>query len=117
MPHIPRSAAVGAVVTTALAAGLLAVSSPAASADEVRVHDIQGTTRLSPLAGQQVTDVRGIVTGVRGYDLDPSGRRRHQRPSGSSRQRRWPAPSGGPESPNVRPARREVRALPVRARR
>ncbi|WP_399923857.1 endonuclease/exonuclease/phosphatase family protein [Streptomyces kanamyceticus] len=67
MPHIPRSAAVGAVVTTALAAGLLAVSSPAASADEVRVHDIQGTTRLSPLAGQQVTDVRGIVTGVRGY--------------------------------------------------
>ncbi|MFH8564272.1 endonuclease/exonuclease/phosphatase family protein [Streptomyces sp. NPDC017988] len=67
MPHIPRSAAVGAVVTTALAAGLLAVSSPAASADEVRVHDIQGATRLSPLAGQQVTDVRGIVTGVRGY--------------------------------------------------
>ncbi|MFF8639290.1 endonuclease/exonuclease/phosphatase family protein [Streptomyces sp. NPDC015345] len=67
MPHIQRSAAVGAVVTTALAAGLLAVSSPAASADEVRVHDIQGTTRLSPLAGQQVTDVRGIVTGVRGY--------------------------------------------------
>ncbi|GHA89325.1 endonuclease/exonuclease/phosphatase family protein [Streptomyces termitum] len=33
----------------------------------VRVHDIQGATRLSPLAGQTVTGVPGIVTGVRGY--------------------------------------------------
>ncbi|MEV5904370.1 lamin tail domain-containing protein [Streptomyces sp. NPDC052127] len=31
----------------------------------VRVHDVQGTTRLSPLAGQTVTRVPGIVTGVR----------------------------------------------------
>ncbi|MGW0828501.1 lamin tail domain-containing protein [Streptomyces sp. NPDC002845] len=31
----------------------------------VRVHDLQGTTRLSPLAGQTVTRVPGIVTGVR----------------------------------------------------
>ncbi len=31
----------------------------------VRIHDIQGTTRLSPLAGQTVTRVPGIVTGVR----------------------------------------------------
>ncbi|MFI2779535.1 endonuclease/exonuclease/phosphatase family protein [Streptomyces sp. ALB3] len=31
----------------------------------VRVHDIQGTTRLSPLAGQAVTGVPGVVTGVR----------------------------------------------------
>ncbi|MGW0574570.1 endonuclease/exonuclease/phosphatase family protein [Streptomyces sp. NPDC002920] len=44
----------------------------------VRVHDIQGTTRLSPLAGQTVTRVPGIVTGVRasgskGYWIqDPS---------------------------------------------
>ncbi|MEV0324123.1 endonuclease/exonuclease/phosphatase family protein [Streptomyces sp. NPDC050658] len=74
MPHISRAArptarttAVAAVVTTALAAGLLAATSSTASADEVRVHDIQGTTRLSPLAGQQVTDVAGIVTGVRGH--------------------------------------------------
>lgn len=36
-------------------------------ADSVRVHDIQGSTRLSPYAGRQVTDVAGIVTGVRGY--------------------------------------------------
>ncbi|MFF9772816.1 endonuclease/exonuclease/phosphatase family protein [Streptomyces sp. NPDC013978] len=31
----------------------------------VRVHDIQGTTRLSPLTGQTVIRVPGIVTGVR----------------------------------------------------
>ncbi|MFF3058926.1 lamin tail domain-containing protein [Streptomyces sp. NPDC057909] len=31
----------------------------------VRVHDIQGTTRVSPLDGQSVTGVPGIVTGVR----------------------------------------------------
>jgi predicted extracellular nuclease len=31
----------------------------------VRVHDIQGTTRLSPYTGQTVTRVPGIVTGVR----------------------------------------------------
>ncbi|MEU6095665.1 endonuclease/exonuclease/phosphatase family protein [Streptomyces sp. NPDC047079] len=38
-----------------------------AHADTVRIHDIQGTTRISPLAGQKVTDVAGIVTGVRTY--------------------------------------------------
>ena len=32
-----------------------------------RVHDVQGNTRLSPLAGQQVTNVPGIVTGVRAF--------------------------------------------------
>ncbi|MFG2954978.1 endonuclease/exonuclease/phosphatase family protein [Streptomyces sp. NPDC048291] len=31
----------------------------------VRIHDIQGTTRKSPLAGQTVAKVPGIVTGVR----------------------------------------------------
>ncbi|MDG4865381.1 endonuclease/exonuclease/phosphatase family protein [Streptomyces sp. T-3] len=67
-PRAPRSAAVAAVVTTALAAGLLAATSAgSASAAEVGIHDIQGSTRLSPLAGQQVTDVTGIVTGVRTY--------------------------------------------------
>ncbi|MGW1616721.1 lamin tail domain-containing protein [Streptomyces sp. NPDC002285] len=30
-----------------------------------RIHDIQGTTRVSPLKGQTVTRVPGIVTGVR----------------------------------------------------
>lgn len=68
---IPRSAAVAAVVSAALAAGLLAGSSASAetTADTtaVRVHDIQGTTRVSPLVGRQVTGVTGIVTGVRTY--------------------------------------------------
>ncbi|MER6499589.1 endonuclease/exonuclease/phosphatase family protein [Streptomyces sp. NPDC001455] len=31
----------------------------------VRIHDIQGTTRVSPLNGRQVTGVPGVVTGVR----------------------------------------------------
>ncbi|MFD0370727.1 endonuclease/exonuclease/phosphatase family protein [Streptomyces sp. NPDC127114] len=77
---IPRSAAVAAVVSAALAAGL--VSGASASADEatatgtaaattaaasVRIHDIQGTTRVSPLVGKQVTGVTGIVTAVRTY--------------------------------------------------
>ncbi|HEY0640837.1 MAG TPA: endonuclease/exonuclease/phosphatase family protein [Pseudonocardiaceae bacterium] len=32
-----------------------------------RVHDVQGNTRLSPLAGQNVTNVPGIVTAVRAF--------------------------------------------------
>ncbi|MEU8518388.1 endonuclease/exonuclease/phosphatase family protein [Streptomyces sp. NBC_01216] len=69
---IPRSAAVAAVVSAALAAGLLAgaggaVAEDSAPAAGVRIHDIQGTTRVSPLVGRQVADVTGIVTGVRAY--------------------------------------------------
>ncbi|MFE7513138.1 endonuclease/exonuclease/phosphatase family protein [Streptomyces sp. NPDC057540] len=66
---IPRFAAVSAVVASALAAGLLAGSSSAVAEDAaaVRIHDIQGTTRVSPLVGKQVTGVTGIVTGVRTY--------------------------------------------------
>ncbi|MET9698062.1 endonuclease/exonuclease/phosphatase family protein [Streptomyces sp. NPDC006529] len=67
----PRSAAVAALVATALATGLLAGSADAAegatAADPVRIHDIQGTTRISPLNGKPVADVAGIVTGVRAY--------------------------------------------------
>ncbi|MEV0096218.1 endonuclease/exonuclease/phosphatase family protein [Streptomyces sp. NPDC050738] len=63
---LPRSAAVAAVVAAALGAGLLAGAS-SASAAEVRIHDIQGATRLSPLAGQKVEGVPGIVTGIRTY--------------------------------------------------
>ncbi|MFJ5925767.1 endonuclease/exonuclease/phosphatase family protein [Kitasatospora sp. NPDC092948] len=33
----------------------------------VRIHDIHGTTRLSPYNTKTVTNVPGIVTGVRGY--------------------------------------------------
>ncbi|MEU2546685.1 endonuclease/exonuclease/phosphatase family protein [Streptomyces roseolus] len=66
---IPRTAAVSAVVAAALAAGLLAGSQTAAAEDAaaVRIHDVQGTTRVSPLVGKQVTGVTGVVTGVRTY--------------------------------------------------
>ncbi|WP_314618494.1 endonuclease/exonuclease/phosphatase family protein [Streptomyces stackebrandtii] len=67
---IPRYAVVSAVVSAALAAGLLAGSTSAVAEDGaagVRIHDIQGTTRVSPLVGKQVTGVTGIVTGVRTY--------------------------------------------------
>ncbi|NML49790.1 endonuclease/exonuclease/phosphatase [Streptomyces sp. R302] len=66
---IPRTAAVSAVVAAALAAGLLVGSQTAAAEDAaaVRIHDVQGTTRVSPLVGKQVTGVTGIVIGVRGY--------------------------------------------------
>ncbi len=67
----PRSAAVAALVATALATGLLAgtadAAEGAASADPIRIHDIQGTTRISPLVGKQVAGVAGVVTGVRTY--------------------------------------------------
>ncbi|MFI1734647.1 endonuclease/exonuclease/phosphatase family protein [Streptomyces acidicola] len=54
------------VVAACSAASALVVTGTA-QAEAVRIHDIQGTTRISPLAGQQVTDVAGIVTGVRTY--------------------------------------------------
>ncbi|WP_055491630.1 endonuclease/exonuclease/phosphatase family protein [Streptomyces sp. TP-A0356] len=54
---------VAAVCTTV--SGVV-ITTPA-HADTVRIHDIQGTTRTSPLAGQKVSDVAGIVTGVRTY--------------------------------------------------
>ncbi|QGV81252.1 endonuclease/exonuclease/phosphatase family protein [Streptomyces ficellus] len=65
----PRTAAVSAVVAAALAAGLVATGSATAAdtADATRIHDIQGTTRISPLVGQQVSGVTGVVTGVRAY--------------------------------------------------
>ncbi|MBQ0830352.1 endonuclease/exonuclease/phosphatase family protein [Streptomyces tagetis] len=52
-------------VATACSAASLVVLGPPAHADSVRIHDIQGTTRISPYAGRQVADVPGIVTGVR----------------------------------------------------
>ncbi|CAM5240793.1 Endonuclease/exonuclease/phosphatase domain-containing protein OS=Streptomyces fumanus OX=67302 GN=GCM10018772_65180 PE=4 SV=1 [Streptomyces fumanus] len=54
------------VAAVCSAASTVVIGSPAHAAS-VRVHDIQGTTRVSPYAGQQVTDVTGIVTGVRTY--------------------------------------------------
>ncbi|KUJ68856.1 endonuclease/exonuclease/phosphatase [Streptomyces albus subsp. albus] len=64
-----RPAAITAVVASALAAGLLApgAASGSTSAGELRIHDIQGSTRISPLAGKQVADVPGTVTAVRTF--------------------------------------------------
>ncbi|MER5492764.1 endonuclease/exonuclease/phosphatase family protein [Streptomyces sp. NPDC002490] len=52
-----------------MASTVLTVPARAATptTDRVAIHDIQGTTRLSPLVGAQVTEVPGTVTGVRGY--------------------------------------------------
>ncbi|WP_405738071.1 endonuclease/exonuclease/phosphatase [Streptomyces sp. NBC_00028] len=54
------------VAAVCSAASTVVLTSPA-HADSVRVHDIQGTTRISPYAGQKVADVSGIVTGIRTY--------------------------------------------------
>ncbi|MDI5973192.1 endonuclease/exonuclease/phosphatase [Streptomyces sp. SL13] len=64
--HLRRPVTVSALSAAAIAAGLL-IAPAQASADQVRIHDIQGSTRLSPLAGQTVSDVPGVVTGVRTY--------------------------------------------------
>ncbi|MFF4258055.1 endonuclease/exonuclease/phosphatase family protein [Streptomyces sp. NPDC001663] len=63
-----KSARLAALTVAAVcsAASAIVLTSPA-HADTVRIHDIQGTTRISPYAGQKVTDVAGIVTGVRTY--------------------------------------------------
>ncbi|MPY63062.1 endonuclease/exonuclease/phosphatase family protein [Streptomyces spongiae] len=63
-----RTARIAALtVAVACSAASAVVVTSTAHADTVRIHDIQGTTRISPLAGQQVTNVAGIVTGVRTY--------------------------------------------------
>ncbi|MEU4153987.1 endonuclease/exonuclease/phosphatase family protein [Streptomyces sp. NPDC026659] len=64
-----RSSARLAALTVAAvcsATSVVVLTSPA-HADAVRIHDIQGTTRLSPYVGQKVADVPGIVTAVRDY--------------------------------------------------
>ncbi|MFD5465804.1 endonuclease/exonuclease/phosphatase family protein [Kitasatospora sp. NPDC127059] len=78
----PRRASLlrAAIAPAALAVSLVLVPLPAADAagapaappapteaGPLRIHDIQGTTRLSPQAGKPVTGVPGIVTGVRAY--------------------------------------------------
>ena len=69
---------VAALCSTALCATVLALPSAAnagtpgtdsadTAAGSVRVHDIQGKTRISPFAGKRVSEVPGVVTGVRGF--------------------------------------------------
>lgn len=47
------------------ACGVLMVLPGSAAAAEVRIHDVQGAGRVSPLLGQRVSGVPGVVTGVR----------------------------------------------------
>jgi hypothetical protein len=54
--------AAGALVAGGLA---VAVALPAAGADTVHIHDVQGAAHVSPLAGQSV-EVPGIVTALTG---------------------------------------------------
>ncbi|MFJ4833981.1 endonuclease/exonuclease/phosphatase family protein [Streptomyces sp. NPDC088747] len=63
-----RTARTGALTVAAVCSTVSAVvlTTPA-HADTLHIRDIQGTTRTSPYAGQAVTDVAGIVTGVRTY--------------------------------------------------
>ncbi|MDQ0962696.1 putative extracellular nuclease [Streptomyces sp. B4I13] len=63
-----KSARLAALTVAAVcsAASTVALSAPA-HAETVAIHDIQGTTRISPYAGKAVTGVAGIVTGVRPY--------------------------------------------------
>ncbi|CAL9411037.1 endonuclease/exonuclease/phosphatase family protein [Streptomyces sp. enrichment culture] len=59
------------VAAVCSAASTVVLTAPAhagpAPAGALRIHDVQGSTRLSPYAGRQVADVAGIVTGVRDY--------------------------------------------------
>ncbi|MFZ3571287.1 endonuclease/exonuclease/phosphatase family protein [Streptomyces sp. BH097] len=67
-PHpFSRSRLAALAVACAAVSGTLATIPADAAAADVAIHDIQGTTRTSPLAGQQVTGVTGVVTGVRTY--------------------------------------------------
>ncbi|MFJ9454322.1 endonuclease/exonuclease/phosphatase family protein [Kitasatospora sp. NPDC101447] len=77
-PRPRRTLLRAALVPASLAASLVLVPLPVANAagaatpapteaGPLRIHDIQGTTRISPQAGKPVTGVPGIVTGVRAY--------------------------------------------------
>jgi uncharacterized protein len=59
-----------ALLAAALAAAAVAVALPgtaAARPPAPRIHDVQGGTRTSPLVGQAVTGVPGVVTAVRQF--------------------------------------------------
>ncbi|CAL9413310.1 hypothetical protein SUDANB108_01705 [Streptomyces sp. enrichment culture] len=67
MPSKSSARLAALTVAAACSAASTIVLTTPAHADSVRIHDIQGSTRISPYAGRQVTDVTGIVTGVRTY--------------------------------------------------
>ncbi|MGW7634088.1 endonuclease/exonuclease/phosphatase family protein [Streptomyces griseoincarnatus] len=67
MPSKPSARLAALTVAAVCSAASTVVLTTPAHAESVRVHDIQGDTRVSPFAGKQVTDVTGIVTGIRTY--------------------------------------------------
>ena len=73
-PSRHGSRVLAATAVAALLVAGLATPASAVNGDPVaptRIHDIQGVTRLSPFAGQQVINVPGIVTGVRPFGNSP----------------------------------------------
>ncbi|CAM5691214.1 hypothetical protein SHIRM173S_06974 [Streptomyces hirsutus] len=82
MPSKSSARLAALTVAAVCAASTITLTSPA-HAESVRIHDIQGDTRTSPYAGQQVTDVAGIVTGVRTYGspADSGSRIRRRTPT------------------------------------
>ena len=56
----------GALLLGVAALSLGAVA-PAVAQEPLRVHDIQGDTRLSAVDGQQVAEVPGVVTAIRAF--------------------------------------------------
>ncbi|MEU1853083.1 endonuclease/exonuclease/phosphatase family protein [Streptomyces sp. NPDC019990] len=67
MPSKSSARLAALTVAAACSAASTIVLTTPAHADAVRIHDIQGSTRISPYTGRQVTDVAGIVTGIRTY--------------------------------------------------
>ncbi|MFE8965321.1 endonuclease/exonuclease/phosphatase family protein [Streptomyces albogriseolus] len=67
MPSKPSARLAALTVAAVCSAASTVVLTTPAHAESVRIHDIQGDTRVSPFAGRQVTDVTGIVTGIRTY--------------------------------------------------
>ncbi|OON74741.1 endonuclease/exonuclease/phosphatase [Streptomyces tsukubensis] len=65
----PATAVAAALAATLLLTAAAPAPSTAVTAAPpgIRIHDIQGPTRTSPLAGERVSAVPGIVTGVRSY--------------------------------------------------
>ncbi|CAM3757462.1 endonuclease/exonuclease/phosphatase family protein [Nocardiopsis gilva] len=55
---------ISAAAATALTFGAVLIPASPAAAETPRVHAVQGLTRLSPYAGQDVADVPGVVTAV-----------------------------------------------------
>ena len=65
-----RLARTSALTVAALCSTLLVLPSSSAAGNPAkapRLHDIQGSTRISPFAGKQVTGVPGVVTAVRAF--------------------------------------------------